>query len=204
MPRYIFILICTVAMVHPWMALADEKGEKALVELSQRLREMGSYESNITLKMQSDIIEGQYRISGKNYHIDLGNIEFWGIGDKRYEVSHKIEEVVIEKTDQGDNSILANPTQAFDLVEQGFEIKLLETPSELVLRLSPKAAEDVKIDVDQIVIHLDQKSQLPTKIIYQANDDSVEIEFGGIKKSKSSIKEFNISSYRKYDIIDLY
>ncbi|MFI3292403.1 MAG: hypothetical protein SNG27_02705 [Rikenellaceae bacterium] len=203
MVKRLFILICVV-VAFTFSTYADEQGEKALVELTHRLREMGDYESDITLRMQSDVIEGHYRISGSDYHINMGSVELWGVGDKRYEVSHKIEEVVVERANKSENTLLGNPSQAFDLAEQGFNAELMQGSTGLILRLTPRSDDGAKIDVDQIVIHLDFKTLLPTKILYQADNESVEVEFGGIKKTKSSIEEFDISKYRKYDIVDLY
>ncbi len=204
MVKKIFLFICVAMVISPSLATADNRGEEYLVELAARVRDMGCYESDIRVKIQSDFIEGRYRVCADNFHIELDNIEFWGIGDKRYEVSHKTEEVVIERADQNNNTLLSNPAHAFDFVERGFDVQLQERGSDIILNLVPKSEEDVNIDVDQIVIYLDSATQLPTKIVYQANDDMVEVEIMGIKKSKSSLIEFKTSSYRKYDIIDLY
>ncbi len=192
--KYILILLAVV--VAPFTLFADSRGDEALAELSQRMRELGDYQSSITLKVQSDIVEGEYHISGSNYHIDLGNVEFWGIGDKRYEVSHKIEEVVIERADSAENTLLSNPNRAFDLVGQGFDAEIIADNSAEGLRLTPNSKNNTQIDVDQIVIYLDSKSKLPSKIIYRADGESVEIEFGGIKKSKSSITLHHHAQYR--------
>ncbi|MFI3282010.1 MAG: hypothetical protein SNG10_00590 [Rikenellaceae bacterium] len=200
--KYIVSLLFAVATI-PYL-YADTQGDAALKDLSTRLREMGSYESGITITTQGSTIEGSYFISAENYHIDMGSVEFWGVGDRRYEVSHKIEEIVIEGAQQGDNMLLNNPSQAFDFVGQGFDTTLSQQGEDVILQLTPSAKNEGEIDVDMVIIHLDSSSLLPTKIIYKADTDTAEVLLHGIKKSKKTIDNFDLSKYKRYEIIDLY
>ncbi|MFR9603592.1 MAG: hypothetical protein SNG02_06945 [Rikenellaceae bacterium] len=184
-------------------ASAQTQGERVLEQISSNLKEMVDYESDITVDVKGSTIEGSYRVSGESYHINMQSVELWGQGDRRYEVSHKTQEVVIERVVGGDNMLLSNPARAFDLVGEGFDVKL--EPSGEVIVLKPKAdGKKRTMDVDKITIYIDPKSSLPTKILYDADNDRASIEFKGIKKSKSPLGNIDLSKYKKYDVVDLY
>ncbi len=171
-----------------------------LEELSLRLKAMGSYGSKIAVVAQGERIEGHYRVgSQSNYHIDLGSVEIWGEGDKRYEVSHKMEEIVVERVEgQSSGVLLQNPAKAFDLAGQGFDV--VTRGDDIVL--TPQVGHSA-VDVDRIVISLDSATGLPCRIVYEADDDRVEILFGGITQI-SGLEPFNRSKYRKYELVELF
>ncbi len=197
-----YLIVGFLTLLAPLVSNANGLGEKLLAEVAQNLREMVDYESDIVVEIKGNTIEGHYRVSGNNYHIDMNSVEFWGRGDRRYEVSHKIEEIVIEKVTDGDNMLLNNPSKAFDFVGEGFDAVLED--NEDVVVLTPKHVGQTKMDVDKIIIHIDPQSSLPTKILYEADNDRASILFKGIRKSKSPLGDINLSKYKKYDIVDLY
>ncbi len=197
------ILYLFVALLFTSTAFADEAGDRALAELSQRLKELGNYESDITLTVQDNSLKGHYRISGDDYHIDMESVEIWGQEGRRYEVSHKIEEVVVESMESSDNMLLNNPSRAFDFVGQGFDAIVDKGAEGVVLLLTPKAEGEATLDVDQISIYLDTKTLLPTKILYSADNDNITVEFKALKKSKSKLEKFDLSRYKKYEVVYL-
>ncbi len=179
----------------PYLCLADG----VLEGLSSRLKAMGSYESEIAVVAQGERIEGRYRVGDSDhYHIDMGSVEIWGQGDKRYEVSHKMEEIVVERVEgQESGVLLQNPARAFDLAGQGFDV--VTRGDDIVL--TPQT-EGAAVDVDRIIISLDS-SGLPCRIVYEADDDRVEVLFGGITQM-SGLEPFNRSKYRKYELVELF
>ncbi len=195
MKRYIFILLMAIFCAPLY---GDTLGEKALAELSQRIKDLHSYESDLTLEMQGNTIKGSYSVTGEDYHIDLGSVEYFGVGDKRYEVTHKIEEIVVERADAGSNMILNNPTKAFDFVANDFEVLLNQGT---ILTLKPKAGG---VDLDRITIALDPKSQLPKTLLYEADGERVVVTFKGFKSRKSQLEGIDLNKYRHYEVVDLY
>ncbi len=169
-----------------------------LVELSGRLKSLGDYQTDIIIEAQGSRMEGHYQVSGDDYHIDLGSVEIWGVGDRRYEVSHKVEEVVIERvTVDGAELLMQNPARAFEAVSGEFEQRIDGN----VLALTPKAEG---APMDRVHIHIDPTTELPTKIEYRADSEVVSIEFRDIVRSAVPMKKFDIKRYRKYEVVDLY
>lgn len=194
--KYIFSLLLTVLSTS--LAWGDSQGEEALRELSQRLKTMGHYEADIMVDVDGSTMSGHYRVSGDRYHVNMGSVEFWGEGESRYEVSHKIEEVVISKPIVEDNTLLNNPSQAFDLVGQGFDVVLRGR----TIVLTPNSSAESGVDVDHIEIDLNDNN-LPTKITYEADGNRAVVELSNMKQSKSELKGVDISKYKKYDVVDL-
>ncbi len=173
-------------------------GAQPLVELSQRLKSLGDYETDIVIEAQGSRMTGHYQVSGGDYHIDMESVEIWGEGDRRYEVSHKVEEIVIERaTEDASELLMQNPAQAFEVVSKDFE----QTMEGGVLCLTPKMEG---ASMDRVLIYVDTVTKLPTKIEYRADSDVLSIEFRGIKSSSEPMKKFDSKRYRKYEVVDLY
>ena len=171
---------------------------EALEELSARLAAMPAYDSAITVTAQGSRIEGHYYISGEDWYINLGSVEIWGEGDKRYEVSHKTEEVVVERaTRDGAALLMSNPARAFSFAVKDFDVVTNGT----TLTLTPK---EESAGIDSIIIELEPVTLLPKKITYTAGNDTASVAFGGIKESAKPHKRFNPSAYKKYETVDLY
>ncbi len=171
---------------------------EVLDELSSRLAAMPAYDSAITVEAQGSRIEGHYYINGEDWYINLGSVEIWGEGDKRYEVSHKTEEVVIERAvDNGAALLMSNPAKAFSFAAQDFDVET----NGMTLTLTPKEGS---AGIDSIIIELSAATHLPQKITYTAGNDMASVAFGGIKESSTPHKRFKPSDYRKYETVDLY
>ncbi len=176
---------------------ADPVGDKALANLSQHIKALGHYEADITINAGDDKLSGHYRVSGSNYHINMGSVEFWGDAERRYEISHKIEEIVISDPTKDNNTLLGNPSEAFDFINKGFEV--VSQGHEIILTPTPQTTG---IDVDSIKIIVGEDN-LPTQIIYKADSDTIEITLSNIKSVKSQFKQIELSKYRKYDVVEL-
>lgn len=178
-------------------AYADPVGDKALADLSQQIKDLGHYEADITINAGGDKLSGHYRVSGSNYHIDMGSVEFWGDENRRYEVSHKIEEIVISDPSKDNNTLLGNPSEAFDFINKGFDV--VSQGHEIVLTPTP---ETTGIDIDSIIIRVGENN-LPAQIIYKADSDTIDITLSNIKSVKTQFQQIELSKYRKYDVVEL-
>ncbi len=197
MKKLYFLLLALFATLQ---VFADSQGDKALADLSQRLKDLGSYHSDIEVQTKGSLVKGTYEVRGDDFHIDLGSVEYWGEGDRRYEVTHKIKEIVVEQMDNSNKMILNNPTKAFDFVADDFDVVVHQG---FVITLTPKNREK-GLEIDRVTIALDSKSLLPRNIVYEAEGDRAIVEFKSLKASKSSFKSIDLGKYKDYDIVDLY
>ncbi len=189
-------LLAILLFMSPLIAVASP-----LSQLTAAIEALGRYEAIFDVTLSGNAVRGEYRVDGDRYHLIVDKLEFYGESDLRYTIDHTNREVVIEQLANDGNAqlLIVNPTKAFIDLDSIFSVRVLEQDAErVVLRLTPQSGAESLLESTEIEI--DAESNLPRRVIYVAEGESVEVT---IEQMKKTDREVNVTYPSDYDIIDL-
>ena len=180
-------------------AVAQESAWQLLGRVSAYMNSEAGYEVQFEIRTADYSSEGSYRVKGNSYHIEVAGAEVYSDGEVRYEVDGSRKEVNIDVMDSASRNILDNPTRCFDFVEDDYVAEVVSRDAESVkLKLQ---AKDKAVEGD-IYITVSAKSAAPTKLEYVLYGDRVEVVVRSIDHKVKSVKKFDRSAYKDFEIID--
>ena len=142
---------------------------------------------------------GRYAVSGDVYYIAVDNAEVYSDGKTRYEVNHARKEVSVDDMDAASRNILDNPTRCFDFVGTDYRSEVASRDGdEVTLHLR---AVDPEIEGD-IYLTVSESTGRPSSVAYSLYDDRVTVRITDIYGSAETVRRFDRSTCRDYEMID--
>lgn len=186
------ILLCLL----PFAAQADQRSSQIVERMSACLRGWGGYSVEFVIEG----VAGRYVVSEQRYYLQVQQTEVYCDGSTRREVNGADREVIVDRVDARDRSILSNPTQVLDFPDAAFTHRFggMSGSNQVVL-LTPRqegAARQIRLEVSP-------QTGLPTSIEYTMEQASepVAIAIRGIRP-EASLPVFDAAKYNGYEIID--
>lgn len=180
-------------------AVAEESAWQLLGRVSAYMNSEAGYEVQFEIRTADYNSAGSCRVKGESYHIEVAGAEVYSDGKVRYEVDSSRKEVNIDVMDSASRNILDNPTRCFDFVEEDYVAEVVGRDAESVtLKLQ---AKDKAIE-GEIFITVAVKTAAPSKLEYVLYGESVEVVVKQIDHKVKSVKAFDHSVYKDYEMID--
>ena len=148
-----------------------------------------------------DQLSGYFIVEGDSYYITLGVMEVYSDGKLRYEINNERKEVVEDRVNLESVDLLSNPTRAFRFLPEEFSASVVKSSSnEVVLSLVPKSDD---MGITAILLSLERKGSAvtPKKVSYDYDGDLVTITLAMLDSSDLSMRKWDKSAYRAYDIV---
>lgn len=178
---------------------ADERSAELLAALQKRVEAMAGYEAGFTLRIEGQTIEGNYRVQGDRYSMQLGDAAVYSDGRSRWEVDPSKREVVVDVVDLKSHNILQNPTRAFLFLEEDYDHCLRsEAAGRATLRLTPKG----RSSISAVTLVLDVATATPRLLIYEAEDEQLQVVINSFTATKDPVPAFDAGRYPDYELID--
>jgi hypothetical protein len=117
--KLILILMVIVVSVFA-QASPDEKSDLRLRELQQKVAGWGDYRVEFTVEIDGQALSGAYEVSGESYHLTTPDIELYCDGATKYEVNKLDREVMIDRVDPADRTVMGNPARLFDFMDGSY------------------------------------------------------------------------------------
>lgn len=193
------LTILVVATLVSWSAVAEENVWQILQRVSAYMDSAAGYEVQFEIKSADFSSLGSYRVKDDSYYISIVGAEVYSDGDVRYEVDNTRKEVNIDQMDNSSRNILDNPTRCFDFVEDDYSAEVVNrTDDSVTIKLQSK---DEAIE-GEIFITILTTTAAPTKLAYKLYDETIEVIVASVNSKIKSVKEFERSAYKDYEIID--
>lgn len=193
------LTILVVATLVSWSAVAEENVWQILQRVSAYMDSAAGYEVQFEIKSADFSSLGSYRVKDDSYYISIVGAEVYSDGDVRYEVDNTRKEVNIDQMDYSSRNILDNPTRCFDFVEDDYSAEVVNrTDDSVTIKLQSK---DEAIE-GEIFITILTTTAAPTKLAYKLYDETIEVIVASVNSKIKSVKEFERSAYKDYEIID--
>ncbi len=208
MKKLLFILLLLIGSL---TARADEKADALLAKMSATMRGWKSYRVEFALRADpsQQQVMGSYVVSGQRYRLAAAGREVFSDGTLKYEVNPEDKEVVIDKINPKDRSILSNPTKIFDFSSEIFnssyagQVTRNGRKCDRVV-LSPRGDDH---GITQVSLLLDAANGLPAGLDYLLDgvSEPVEIDITDVKQITAPADgdfRFDKAKFKGYEIID--
>lgn len=189
-------------------AAADSRSQSILTQLSAKIKALGNYHAKFEVEAEGNDISGAYAVSGDKYFMQTDEYKVISDGKVKYEINHYDKEVIVDKINPRDRSILANPTRAFDFASDIFNSTYLGTQTirgvvSNMIKLTPT---DNKTTLKSITLAISQATGLPVEIRYRSEGVSEEVVVRIVKIESGMLKDavfkFDRSDYKGYEVVD--
>lgn len=156
---------------------ADTKSDQLLRALQNKVGTFGDYRVAFRVTVDGQSMEGTYDVSGNAYRIHTDDVEVFCDGNTRWEVNTLDEEVLIDRIDPDDRTILGNPTRMFDFLDGSYahsyigKATLKDGPADKI-----ELTETIDGEEDKLAVYLNSATGLPSRISYfldNLNTDAV-------------------------------
>lgn len=191
-------------------AHADDKSDRLVRTLSERMASYKSYEVLFKASMENEFndVAGRIVVSGDRYYVHVNDYELFCDGKQLYTYNGNEDEVTIEKPDPNDNSVLSNPSRFFRMDGQDFNSAYKgkatvggRTGEQVELTPKTKGA-----GYRSIRLLLDPQSGLPVAIGYDTDAaTSVEITVDKITPDITVTPDmftFDTKKHKEVEVID--
>ncbi len=208
MKKLIYIL--AALLVSPAAILtarADAASDAVLAKVRTTLAAKKAYEVQFTVSSDEfATISGMYVVNSTMYYMVLGENKIICDGKARYEIRSEEQEVIIDKFDPKDHSILSNPPRAFDYLDGTYTHKLSgktavngkECDVVSLTPVDPAAMMPLKL-------YVERASGLPVRLEYGQGDVSFLVDIAGIKDlaaADAALFRYDAKKYKDYEQID--
>lgn len=202
----LFILFCCTAF-----AQNDPKAKEILDKAAAKFKAYPAAEIDFTLSMENkseDINEkheGKAWMKGNLYKLHLMDVENYYDGKNIYTYMPDVQEVNIKNPNEEEEEML-NPTTLFDIHNQGFTQKLVQTTNGIAyIELTPT---DKKRNFSKIGIWVNPSTSSIQKVTSFGKDgNNVTITIKDIKQSSpvpaDSFFKFDAAKHPDVEVIDL-
>lgn len=182
-----------------WSAVAQESVWQLLGRVAAYMDSEQGYEVQFDVKAADFASTGSYRVKGESYHIAVADAEVYSDGAVKYEVDNAFKEVNIDVVDRTSHNILDNPTRCFDFVESDYLAEVASRTKDIItLKIK---AKDNSIEGEIYLTVLSQTAE-PTKVEYVLYGERMEVVVKAIDRKSKSVKKFDKSAYKGYEIND--
>lgn len=202
------IIMIIAALMVSANLFADAKSEELLRALQKKVDTFGDYRVDFKVTVDGQSMEGRYEVSGNSYHIRTEDVEVFCDGTTRWEVNVPDEEILIDRVDPNDRTILGNPTRMFDFLDGSYT-------HNYVGKATLKDGEADKIELtetigdeeDKLAVYLNSATGLPSRISYfldNLNTDAV-VDIQRITPRVTLDREtfkFDPARYEGFEMID--
>lgn len=148
-----------------------------------------------------DQLAGFLMVEGDGYYMTLGTMEVYSDGKLRYEINNERKEVVEDRVNLEAVDLLTNPTRAFDFVPEEFDAKVLEATNERVIITLKPRSDAMGITRIRLVLKRDGERITPKIITYDYDGDIINISLTRVNDKELTLRRWNKSAYRAYDIV---
>ena len=199
--RQIFLSIVALFAVGN---LSAQSAEEWLTDLNESLGERYAMDLFVevgAVDSVDDQLSGYFMVEGDGYYISLGVMEVYSDGKLRYEINNERKEVVEDRVNLESVDLLSNPTRAFSFLPEEFSAKVLKSSSTgAVVSLVPRSDD---LGITAILLNLERKGSkvVPSKLSYDYDGDLVTITLAMLDSSDLSMRKWDKSAYRAYDIV---
>ena len=169
-----------------------------LEQFEQSLASMGDYGVTFSVKIGDVATEGHYAVSGNDFYIVVGDVEYYVAAGVKHEVNRVRQEIVVDSAESLGSDLLSNPAQGFSILARDFEQSDAVVDSHRAVRLTPRSGEG-----GQIVVVADKSGVLPHTIIYIYDDAQMVITLERIESLDSGIPRFDASKYVDFELVDM-
>lgn len=197
----------TAALMVSVGLMADGRSDELLRGLQKKVETFGDYRVAFRVTVDGQSMEGVYEVSGNSYHIHTADVEVFCDGNTRWEVNNSDEEVMIDRVDPGDRTILGNPTRMFDFLDGSYTHSYA---GKATLKKGPAERIELTETVgsgDDLTVYIDTATGLPARITYRLdnlNTDAV-IDIESISTEVAIDRSqfaFDAARYAGFEIID--
>lgn len=148
-----------------------------------------------------DQLAGFLMVEGDGYYMTLGTMEVYSDGKLRYEINNERKEVVEDRVNLEAVDLLTNPTRAFDFVPEEFDAKVVAvTADRVTLTLKPRS-DALGITLIRLVLKRDGERITPKVITYDYDGDIININLTRVNDKELTLRRWDKSVYRAYDIV---
>lgn len=171
------LIVIIAALLLSCNLFADAKSEELLRALQNRVDTFGDYRVAFRVTVDGQSMEGTYEVSGNSYRISTADAEVFCDGTTRWEVNIPDREVLIDRIDPSDRTILGNPTRMFDFLDGSYthsyvgRATLKDGPADKI-----ELTETIGGEQDRLAVYLNSDTGLPSRISYfldNLNTDAV-------------------------------
>ncbi|MFR9649113.1 MAG: hypothetical protein SNJ33_01730 [Rikenellaceae bacterium] len=177
------------------------QAQSSVEDVSKALNALGAYQATLNIISQGESITGEYQVDGELIYLNLEGVEFYSDGELRYQIDNSSRSVIVDLLPQEQSSMLLdNPASAFDSILGVYDEELVfRDRVQSVIQLNAKGGD---IAVGMITLVVDVATSLPKSIDYQAEGESVVIEFISIEALGGDVRQFSKDNYPDYEIVD--
>ncbi len=200
--RKLIILFTTVLSV---IAGYAQSGLEVLAALSQKMSAMGAYRIDFELEMPTatDSSKGSCEVWGERYVIAIEDMKHGSDGSVVWTLIGANKEITLDAPRTNSRSLFDNPTKAFDFAEELFSVESVESfENDSRWRLVLLPEEGVLEGVERVVLEVDKKSNLPTRLGYDMSGVGLWLNVCSIAASQPSAELFAVPSVEGYEVID--
>lgn len=200
--RKLIILFTTVLSV---IAGYAQSGLEVLAALSQKMSAMGAYRIDFELEMPTatDSSKGSCEVWGEKYVIAIEDMKQGSDGSVVWTLIGANKEITLDAPRTNSRSLFDNPTKAFDFAEELFSVESVESfENDSRWRLVLLPEEGVLEGVERVVLEVDKKSNLPTRLGYDMSGVGLWLNVCSIAASQPSAELFAVPSVEGYEVID--
>lgn len=158
-------LILTLAAVAAAANLsADSRSDEILRALRAKVDALGNYRVEFSLEVAGQTLKGNYVVSGESYRLSTPGTEVYCDGNVRYEVNLTDREILVDRIDPADRTILGNPTGLFDFLDGSYTHRHLGKTM-----VNGVSADEIELisDNEKLRAFVGTASGLPVRIAYR-------------------------------------
>ena len=185
-------------------SLSAQSAEEWLTSLNESLGERYAMDLFVevgAVDSVDDQLSGYFMVEGDGYYISLGVMEVYSDGKLRYEINNERKEVVEDRVNLESVDLLSNPTRAFSFLPDEFSAKDVKSSNTgAVVSLVPKSDD---LGITAILLSLERKGSnvVPSKVSYDYDGDLVTITLTMLDASDLTLRKWDKTAYRAYDIV---
>ncbi|MBR3683001.1 MAG: outer membrane lipoprotein carrier protein LolA [Tidjanibacter sp.] len=202
-----------LAIVLLWASLcatatAQPSGGEVLQQMSAKLAAMGSYRIDYALEMPTaeQASVGYLIVSdGGRFVIDIDGLKQGSDGEVVWVVNPLNKEISLDTPLPESRNLFDNPTKAFDFAADLFEVEYTEATSEGNWRIVLLPKEGVLEGVERVVVEIDRKTLLPTRLGYDMAGVGLWITINSIEPYTPAAHDFEVPTQQRfpdYEMID--
>jgi outer membrane lipoprotein-sorting protein len=178
-------------------------GAEVLRAVSDNFAKMSAYRIDFELEMASatNTSKGYCLVDGPLYVIAIDGMKQGFDGEKMWMLDGIAQEVVYDTHNPQSHSLFVNPTMAFDFSEELFDVVgREESDGALTLTLEPK--EGVLDGIAYVILSVDTKAQLPTRLGYDMQGAEIFINILSVGPQNFSPEAFAAEIPEGFEVID--
>ena len=159
---------------------------------------------NYALHMKVDAygekMNGYSIVERDSYYMQLGTMEVYSDGKLRYEVNNERKEITEDRVNLDSRDLLANPTRAFEFLEDEFKATISEhIHNGAILKLVPKQESDITAIYMSVMWRDNRIIPMAIKYDYDGEEVSIALVMADVKSA--SMPKWKRGNYKTYDLV---